>query len=77
MKRAAILAAALAVAGCATDEPFQYRNSGALIGAARHDGQGQGQYRGAGKLLGREVTRKPSAHGALLIEEGGFIPSDE
>ena len=37
MKRAAFLAAALAVAGCATDEPFQYRNSGALIGAIAYD----------------------------------------
>ena len=61
MKRVAILAAALAVAGCATDEPFQYRNSGALIGAA------------GGAVIGAIAYDKNRTKGALVGAVGGAL----
>ena len=61
MKRAAILAAALAVAGCATDQPFQYRDSGALIGAA------------GGAVIGAIAYDKNRTKGALVGAVGGAL----
>ena len=61
MKRAAILAAALAVAGCAADQPFQYRDSGALIGAA------------GGAVIGAIAYDKNRTKGALVGAVGGAL----
>jgi outer membrane protein OmpA-like peptidoglycan-associated protein len=61
MKRVAILAAALAVAGCATDQPFQYRDSGALIGAA------------GGAVIGAIAYDKNRTKGALVGAVGGAL----
>jgi outer membrane protein OmpA-like peptidoglycan-associated protein len=62
--RAAIaiaIALALAAAGCETDRPFQYRESGTLIGA------------GAGAALGAIAYSRNRTKGALVGAVGGAL----
>ena len=61
MKRSAILVAALALAGCATDRPFEYRETGTLIGAA------------GGAVLGAIAYDKNRTKGALVGAVGGAL----
>jgi outer membrane protein OmpA-like peptidoglycan-associated protein len=61
MKRCAILVAALAVAGCATDRPFEYRESGTLIGAA------------GGAVIGAIAYDKNRTKGAVVGAVGGAL----
>jgi len=60
MKRAALLVA-VALAGCATDRPFEYRETGTLIGAA------------GGAVIGAIAYDKNRTKGALVGAVGGAL----
>jgi len=61
MKRCTLLLLAAVLAGCATDRPFEYRESGTLIGAA------------GGAALGAIAYNRNRTKGALIGAVGGAL----
>ena len=61
MKRCSLLFLAAVLAGCATDKPFEYRQSGTLIGAA------------GGAALGAIAYNRNRTKGALIGAVGGAL----
>ena len=61
MKRCILLVLAAVLAGCATDRPFEYRESGTLIGAA------------GGAAIGAMAYNRNRTKGALVGAVGGAL----
>ena len=61
MKRCTLLVLAAVLAGCATDRPFEYRESGTLIGAA------------GGAAIGAMAYNRNRTKGALIGAVGGAL----
>ena len=61
MKRCTLLVLAAVLAGCATDRPFEYRESGTLIGAA------------GGAAIGAMAYNRNRTKGALVGAVGGAL----